>query len=112
VRLLGEEHRLPGKNVRADHVLDRIQDLRVADQLLRPGVDQMRLVAIGPGQVAAARRLGGFEPAAKARGLRRRQRGDRTQVAVAAIVCDLGLRQELAHERSPSADLPVSQLYS
>ena len=42
--LLDEESRGPAEDVRADRVLDRIQDLRVMDQLVRPGEEQVRLV--------------------------------------------------------------------
>ena len=61
LRLLVEEDRFPAQDVGPDHRLDRIEDRRLADQLLRPGVDQVRLVPVGAGQAAAGGGLGRLE---------------------------------------------------
>ena len=71
----------------------------MADQLLGKAVDQMRLVLVRPGQAAAGSRLGGFEPGAVAGGLVDAKHPKRRNIALAAILLDLGLGQ-LGHRSS------------
>jgi hypothetical protein len=59
--LLVEEDRFPAQDVGTDQRLHGIEDRRVADQLLRPGIDQVRLVLEGPWQATPGRGLGGLE---------------------------------------------------
>jgi hypothetical protein len=52
-RLLDEEAAAPDQNVGADHLLDRIKHAGMADEFVKPGQKQMRLVAqpAGPAPV-------------------------------------------------------------
>ena len=63
-RLLDEERGAPAQDVGADDVLHRVEDARMADQVVQPGEQQMRLVPHGALHAAAAR-LERLQPAAQ-----------------------------------------------
>ena len=61
VGLLDEEIGVPAQNVGAEHILDRVEDRRVADQIGEEREQQMRLVADVAAQRAAHAGLDGLE---------------------------------------------------
>jgi hypothetical protein len=93
VGLLDEEAGAPHEQVRAQDVLDGVEDRRVADEVGQPREQEMRLVPDLTGQSAAVGVLDGFQPAPTLPRLRRRQHGDREVEAVSTVLLDHRRRQ-------------------
>src|SRR6185295_14685971 len=60
-RLLREEGAVPAQDVRADDVLDGVEDCRMANEVGQPGQEQVRLDAVDAPQRLAQLALDGFE---------------------------------------------------
>src|SRR6266849_7997687 len=84
--LLDEEARAPAEQVRAEDVLDRVQDARVADQLVEPGEEQMALVPELAAQRAAPLALDRLEPRAIAGRLLGREHAEGEVEPVTAVL--------------------------
>ena len=97
VRLLGEEGRAPAQDVGPDHVLDRVEDLGVARQLVGPGEQEVRLLAHVAAERPAQRALVRLQPVAVGPRLGRRQHADREMETVPAVVRHLGGGEDLGH---------------
>src|SRR3546814_10500527 len=76
------------QDVGTEHVLDRVEDLRVPHQVGHPGQQQMRLLALMAADVAALARLVGFEVPAAGRGVLGRHRPDGEAIAVLPVSPD------------------------
>ena len=98
--LLDKERGAPAQDVGADDVLHGIQDAWVADQVVQPGEQQMRLVAHRPLH-AGAGCLERLESAAQCVGVRAGQHGNRGEVAVFTILPHGGFGQGLHRRASP-----------
>jgi hypothetical protein len=114
-RLLDEPRGGEHHNVGADHVLDGVEDRRVAYQLVRPAAQEVGARSI----LALARRQRSAERRADARLERleigsiasrriRAKCGEGQGEAVAMIGGDLGLGQHLGHRLIPEARLAPS----
>src|ERR1700722_3747492 len=55
VRLFDEERRAPAQNVRANDVLDRIEDSLMPDQIVQPGEQKVGFLPEFPGEEAVIR---------------------------------------------------------
>src|SRR2546427_98308 len=86
VRLLDEEARAPAQEVRAEDVLDRVEDARMPHQPIEPREEQMGLVAKLAADGAAALGFVRLEAAAAARRLLPRQHADRNVEPIAMIL--------------------------
>ena len=102
-RFLDEEIGRPAQDVRADHVLHRIDDLRVVNQLVRPGEQQVRLVAPVALQRLALDGLVRFERHAVVPRVVGGHDAHRGVVAVALVAGDRVVGEQLGH-RSISAN--------
>jgi len=61
-RLLGEERGVPAEEIRPQHVLDRVEDGGVADEIREPREEQMRLDPIDAAQGSPEVPLGALQP--------------------------------------------------
>ena len=79
----------PAQDIGADELLDRIEDAGVADQIVEPFEQEMRLAALAAPQPAAVPGLQGLEPRAERRDLAGVEHRQREDIAVPAILLDL-----------------------
>ena len=84
-RLLGEEGRAPAQDIRADHVLDSVEDPGMSRQLVGPGKEQVDLVAHVASERAAQRTLLRLQTVAIGARLGRREDSDREVKPVPSI---------------------------
>jgi hypothetical protein len=99
-RLLDPHREVVDEQVRTDQVLDGGQYRRVADEVVEPGEEQMRLGAELSGEPAERLSLSGLEglePGPAVVRLGRRQRGDGTEKPVLAVARHLLVGQGPGH---------------
>src|SRR5262249_28777928 len=101
--LLDEEAAAPAEDVRADDVLHRVEDARMADQIVEPGEQQMRLLPQRTGD-AARTCLVVLQPAAQARGLGGRDPPQRRGIPLVLIELHDVLGESLHRLILPAAD--------
>src|SRR5262245_56398986 len=92
-RFLDEKARAPNQEIRAEQVLDGVEDRWVTHQLGEPREEQVRLVADLAPERAPVLGLDGLEPLAKRERLGGRQDGDREQQPVPVVALDRGRRE-------------------
>src|SRR5262245_38174142 len=107
MRLLDEETGVPAKNVRAQQILNRIQDLRMADHVVDPGKEHVAAMAHLALDRGAGPCLIVLELAAKFGNFAFTQHVDGEMVAALAIVRDLALAQQFRHSCPPIFFFPV-----
>src|SRR5579871_709573 len=96
-RLLDEEAGVPAEDIRAQQILDRIQDFRMADHLVDPGKQHVAAMAHLALDRTAAPRLVVFEPAAEGGDFTFAQDIDGKMVATLAIGFDIALAEGFRH---------------
>src|SRR5215813_6730651 len=85
-------------NIRADHILNRVEDCWMVDDLVDPCEEEMRLEVMALGELGALRRfevLHGFAVAPRLLGAKA---VDRIDEPVAVILVDLRVSQLPAHD--------------
>ena len=97
-RSLEPEGRQVDQDVRAEQVLDRVQNRGMARELDQPGEDEVPLDAEPLGRVDARLALVVLDPPAERAGVRGAHRLDREDIAVAFEGSDLSGAQHLAHD--------------
>src|SRR5579871_3562277 len=100
-RLLDEKAGVPAEDVRAQQILDRIQDFWMADHLVDPGKQHVAAMAHLALDRAAAPRFVVLEAAAERGDFAFAQDIDGKMVAALAIVFDLALAQGFRHSCPP-----------
>src|SRR5476649_2408334 len=100
-RFLDEEAGAPTEEIWAEHILDRIEDPGLADQVVQPGEIEMGLVALVAADRSAGRGLMRFELGAQLARLAFAQHVDRKIVAVALVLRDRLFGQKLGHRLTP-----------
>src|SRR5471030_3101263 len=100
-RFLDEEAGAPAEEIWAEHILDRIEDPGLADQVVQPGEIEMGLVALVAADRSAGRGLMRFELGAQLARLAFAQHVDRKIVAVALVLRDRLFGQKLGHRLTP-----------
>src|SRR6516225_12402748 len=97
VRMLRPDREMEQSNIRADQILDRVEDCWMADDLVDPCEQKMRLEVMALGELRALRRfevLHGFAVAPRLLGAKG---VDRIDEPVAVILVDLRGGQLPAH---------------
>src|ERR1700748_2996514 len=101
-RLLDEKAGVPAQDIRAEQVLDRIQDPGMADHLVDPGKQHVAAMAHLTLDRATGPRLIVLELAAKFGDFALAQGIDREMVAALAIGLDLAFAQGFRHRCPPA----------
>src|SRR5437879_8945827 len=101
MRFLDEEAGIPAQDVRAQQVLDGVQNLGMPDHVVDPGEEHMAAMAHLALDRASARGFIILEPAAKIGHFARAQRVDREVIAAVAIGSDVIFAQQLWHGVPP-----------
>ncbi len=109
-RPLVEKTGAPAQNVRPQHALDRIEDALVVNQLPKPGHQQVRLDVLCRCQPPGPARLDPLQPRQILGHFFGRQRGDRGQKPLPAVMRDGVGVQTAAHAGVPSATSSKLQL--
>ena len=100
--LLDKEAGVPAKDIRPEHILDRIQDFRMACHLVDPGEENVAAMAhLGLDRTAAAGLII-LQLVTKIGNFARAQRIDRKMVATIVIGRDLILAQQFWHGFPPN----------
>ena len=117
--LLDEEARAPAQEIGTEHVLDRVEDARMADQVVEPGEIEMRLVAPVALDRAAHLRFMYFKAPTQIARLRFRQDVDREVVTIVLVFFDSVGGQKFGHgltrfdkrryERPPASSVPPTR---
>src|SRR5262245_10874959 len=97
VRILGPDREMEQSNIRADQILNRVEDGWMVDDLVDPCEQKMRLEVMALGELGALRRfeiLHGFAVAARLLGAKG---VDRIDKPVAIILVELRVGQLPAH---------------
>src|SRR5262249_27381318 len=92
---------IPAEDIRAQQILDRVQNPGVADHLIDPGKQHMAPMAHLALDRAAGPRLVVLELAAKCGDFALTQGIDRKMVAALALVGDLASAQQFRHSSPP-----------
>jgi hypothetical protein len=95
--LLDKEAGIPAKDIRPEHILDRIQDFRMTGHLVDPGEENVAAMAYLGLDRAAAAGLIILQLAAKIGDFARAQRIDRKMIATIVIGRDLIRAQQFWH---------------
>src|SRR5262245_9503130 len=101
MRLLDEETGIPAEDIRAQQILDRIQNLGMAEYVVDPGKEHVAAMAHLALDRDAGPRLIVLELAAKFFDFALAQDVDREMVAALAIARDLALAQQFRHSCPP-----------
>ncbi len=101
MRLLDEETGIPAQDVRAQQILDGIQDFGMPDHVVDPGEQHMAAMAHLAFDRASAHSFIVLEPAAKIGHFAGAQRVNREVIAAVAIGSDVIFAEQLWHGVPP-----------